>query len=262
MRQIITLAYIVWLEMSRRKELSVLFILLASLLAGLLSFDVFGLSQVTGYVKDVGLLTVWILSWILTINTAVRQLPQEEQRGTLLPLLAKPVSRLTLIIGKWVGIWSITGLSLLCFYLTVWLAVWIKGGAFDPIILTQAILLHMAALAIISSIGLALSTRLNHDAATVTTYLITGAGFLLLPRIPAVLVEAEGASSYVLYALYYLFPHFELFDLRRRLVHDWGTVSWGTFSEIILYAAFMTIAFLTLAWLGYRKRRFSRGDLL
>ncbi len=262
MRQIITLAYIVWLEMSRRKELSVLFILLATLLASLLSFDVFGLSQVTGYVKDMGLLAVWLLSWILTINTAVRQLPQEEQRGTLLPLLAKPVSRLTLILGKWVGVWSITCLSLLSFYLTVWLAVWIKGGSFNPVILIQAILLHMAALAIISSIGLALSTRLNHDAATVTTYLITGAGFLLLPRIPAVLAEAGGTTNYVLYALYYIFPHFELFDLRRRLVHDWGTVNWFTMSELFLYAVLMTVVFLSLAWLGYRKRRFSRGDLL
>ena len=83
LRQIITLAGVVWLEMVRRKELSVLLILLATLLAGLLSFDVFGLSQVTGYVKDMGLLAVWVLAWILAVNTSVRQLPQEEQRGTL-----------------------------------------------------------------------------------------------------------------------------------------------------------------------------------
>lgn len=262
MRQIFTLARIVWLEMVRRKELSVLFILLATLLASLLSFDVFGLSQVTGYVKDMGLLAVWILAWILAINTSVRQLPQELQRGTLLPLLAKPVSRLTLIIGKWLGAWSITCLSLFCFYLTVCLAVWIKGGVFNFTTLIQAILLHTAALALIASLGLAFSTRLNRDAATVTTYLITGAAFLLLPRVPAMLVEAKGTASYVLYTLYYLFPHFELFDLRRRLVHDWGSAPWSTVAEILLYAALMTSVFLTLAWLGYRKRRFSRGDIL
>jgi len=257
-----TLAGIVWLEMVRRKELSVLLILLAALLAALLSFDVFGLSQVTGYVKDMGLLAVWILSWILTINTSVRQLPQEEQRGTLFPLLAKPVSRLTLIIGKWLGAWSITCLSLVCFYLTVCLAVWIKGGAFQFATLIQAILLHAAALALISSLGLAFSTRLNRDAATVTTYLITGTALLLLPRVPAMLVETKGASSYALYTLYYLFPHFELFDLRRRLVHDWGSVNGIIVTEILLYATLMTIVFLSLAWLGYRKRRFSRGDIL
>jgi hypothetical protein len=103
---------------------------------------------------------------------------------------------------------------------------------------------------------------LNRDAATVTTYIITGAGFLLLPRIPNMLVETKGLSGNVLYAVYYLFPHFELFDLRRRLVHDWGPAQWLTLAEISLYAALMTTVFLSLAWLGYRKRRFSRGDIL
>ena len=262
MRQTFTLAGVVWLEMVRRKELSVLLILLATLLASLLSFDVFGLSKVTGYLKDMGLLVVWVLAWILAVNTSVRQLPQEEQRGTLFPLLAKPVSRLTLLIGKWLGVWSILVVALISFYLTVCLAVWIKGGRFDPATLIQAILLHSAALALITSLGLAFSTRLNRDAATVITYLVTGATFLLLPRIPTMLAEARGSASYVLFTLYYLLPHFELFDLRRRLVHDWGPAHWLIIAEILLYAVLMTGAFLTLAWLGYRKRRFSRGDVL
>lgn len=262
MKQIFTLAGVVWLEMVRRKELSVLFVLLATLLASLLSFDVFGLSQVSGYVKDMGLLAVWILSWILTVNTSVRQLPQEEQRGTLFPLLAKPVSRPTLIIGKWLGAWTIICVSLVSFYLTVWLAVWIKGGAFNLATLVQAILLHAAALAVISSLGLAFSTRLNRDAATVTTYLVTGAAIFLLPRVPALLVGTKGATSIGLFVFYYLCPHFELFDLRRRLVHDWGCAPWLTVAEILAYATLMTVVFLSLAWMGYRKRRFSRGDIL
>ncbi len=262
MKQIFTLAHIVWLEMIRQKELYVLLMLLVTLLAALLSFNVFGLAQISGYVKDMGLLAVWLLSWILTLNTAVRQLPQEEQRGTLFPLLAKPVSRLTLITGKWLGAWSIACAALACFYLTVWLAVWLKGGTFNVATLLQAILLHAAALALMSSLGVAFSTRLNQDAATVTTYLVTGAGFLLLPRIPSMLVEAKGATSYALYSIYYLFPHFELFDLRQRLIHDWAPITWVIFSELLLYATLMTVVFLSLAWLGYRKRHFSRGDIL
>lgn len=262
MSKIFTLAGVVWLEMLRRKDLSVLLILLASLLAGLLSFNVFGLSQVTGYVKDMGLLAVWILAWILAINTAVRQLPQEEQRGTLLPLLAKPVSRLTLILGKWMGAWTVTSLALVCFYMTVCLAVWIKGGRFHAATLGQALLLHTAALGLITAIALALSTRLNRDAASVITYLFTGASFLLLPRVPAILMETHSVAGFALTSIYYLFPHFELFDLRRRLVHDWGACSWLIVAELLVYAALMTGLFLALAWLGYRKRRFSRGAIL
>jgi len=262
MIQIVTLAHIVWLEMVRRKELYVLLLLLAALLAGLLSLNVFGLNGITGYVKDMGLLGVWVLSWILTINISVRQLPQEAQRGTLFPLLAKPVSRLTLILGKWLGSWFCSSFALICFYLTLVMGVWLKGGAFDAGSLFQAVILHIAALALICAWGIVLSTRLNRDAALVTTYLTTGAAFLLLPRVPAMLAGSRGLESISLYVAYYLLPHFEVFDLRRRLIHDWGRVEWGVIGEILVYACLMTVVFLTLAWLGYRKRLFSRGAVL
>jgi Cu-processing system permease protein len=262
MKQILTLAVVVWFEMMRRKDLYVLLILMATLLAGLLSFDVFGLAGVTGYVKDMGLLAVWLLAWILAINTSVRQLPQEEQRGTLFPLLAKPVSRLTLILGKWLGAWSVTGFALACLYLTLCLGIFLKGGRFDAMTLLQAVILHGAALGLVCALGIALSTRMNRDAATVTTYVVTAAAFILLPRVPSLLLGASGMMNTSLYTLYYLFPHFELFDLRRRLVHDWGCAPGFTIAGILAYAALMTLTLLLLAWLGYRKRRFSRGDIL
>lgn len=262
MRRILTLATVTWIEMLRRKDLYVLVILLAVLLATLLSINVFGLAGTTGYVKDTGLLSVWLLGWILTLNTSVRQLPDEEQKGTLFPLLAKPVSRGDLIVGKWLGAWSVTGFALLCFYLTVILGVRLKGGSFDPLTLVQAILLHLAALAVISSIGIALSTRMNRDAASVTSYVVTGAAFLLMPRIPAMLTDADRFSGTLLSALYYAAPHFELFDLRRRLIHDWGRAPWQTVAEVLVYAALLTTGFLALAWLGYRKRHFTRGAAL
>jgi ABC-type transport system involved in multi-copper enzyme maturation permease subunit len=262
MKQILTLTVVVWLEMMRRKDLYVLMILMATLLAGLLSFDVFGLAGVTGYVKDMGLLAVWLLAWILAINTSVRQLPQEEQRGTLFPLLAKPVSRLTLILGKWLGAWSVTGFALACLYLTLCLGIFLKGGRFDAMTLLQAVILHGAALGLVCALGIALSTRMNRDAATVTTYVVTAAAFILLPRVPSLLLGASGMMNTSLYTLYYLFPHFELFDLRRRLVHDWGCAPGSTVAGILVYAVLMIMTLLLLAWLGYRKRHFSRGDIL
>lgn len=261
MRQILTLASVVWIEMIRRKDLYVLLVMMAALLGWLVSFDVFGLTGVVGYIKDMGGLAVWILAWILAINTSVRQLPQELQQGTLFPLLAKPVSRLNLILGKWVGAWTLSCLALLCLILTLCMGVCIKGGRFDPMTLFQAVLLHAAALALICAIGIVLSTRMNRDAASVTTYVVTGAAFLILPKVPAMLVGAPPLTSTALYLVYYLFPHLELFDLRRRLVHDWGCIPWSTAAGLIAYAALMTLALLTLAWLGYRKRHFSRGDI-
>jgi hypothetical protein len=65
-----------------------------------------------------------------------------------------------------------------------------------------------------------------------------------------------------LLALYYLLPHFELFDLRQRLVHDWGPAPWPVVAGVLLYGALMSATFVLLAWLGYRRRRFVRGARL
>jgi ABC-type transport system involved in multi-copper enzyme maturation permease subunit len=262
MRRTWTLATIVWLEMLRRKDIYVLFIMLAALLVAMIALDAFGLGQVTGYVKDIGLLAAWLLGWILAVNAAIRQLPQEETRGTVFPLLAKPVSRWNLITGKWLGVWAVVAAATLLFYAATWGIVALKGGRFDPLTLCQACLLHIVALAVVVAIGIALSTRMNADAAGATAYVLTGAAFLVVPRIPALLAVAPGLDGTMLSGLYYLLPHFELFDMRQRLVHDWGSVSGLTLAGVVTYGALLTLGFLMLAWLGYRRKRFSRGEIL
>lgn len=262
MIRVLALAGVVWQEMVRRKDIYVLFILIAGLMVGALGLDLFGMGGVSGYVKDAGLFASWVLGWVLAVNTAVRQLPQEESRGTIFVLLAKPVSRWEVVTGKWLGAWLVVSAAVGCFYLAVWGVVLAKGGRFELLSLAQAFLLHAVALALVIAIGIAFTTRMNGDAAAALTYTVTGAAFLIMPRLPAVLIEAEGWAGVSLGVLYYLLPHFELFDLRHRLVHGWGAVSMGVFAEILLYGFLMTALALALAWLGYRHRRFSRGNLL
>jgi Cu-processing system permease protein len=257
-----TIAGIVWVEMLRKKDVYVLFILLATMLLAMAGMNVFGLGQVSGYIKDIGLLSAWLLGWILTVNTSVRLLPQEETRGTIFALLAKPVSRRDVLVGKWLGAWSVVCAAVLSFYLVTALVILMRGGAFDPVTLLQAFLLQAMALAMVAAIGVALSTRLHGDAAATLTYVVTGTTFVLLPRIPALLVAEKGPSATALLALYYALPHFELFDLRQRLIHNWGPASWAVVAGIVLYGCLMVSVFLLLAWLGYRRRRFSRGEIL
>ena len=257
-----TVSTIVWFEMLRRKDIYVLFIMLAALLVAMIALDVFGLGQVTGYVKDIGLLAAWLLGWILAVNTSIRQLPQEEMRGTIFPLLAKPVTRLELIVGKWLGAWVVVVTATLFFYLATWGIVALKGGAFNPLTLLQAFVLHVMALAVLVAIGIAVSTRLNADAAAATTYVLTGAAFAIVPNIPVLLTVTPGFRGTLLTGLYYLLPHFELFDLRRRLVHDWGPAGGFTMAGVVLYGVLLTVGFLLLAWIGYRRKRFSRGEML
>jgi ABC-type Na+ efflux pump permease subunit len=197
---------------------------------------------------------------LLVVHTAARELPQEETRRTVFALLAKPLARHELVIGKWLGCWSLVCAATLSFYALLALVVLAKGGSFEPMAAVQAILLHSCALGILAALALALSTRMNQDAAAAVSYALSAAAFLLVPQVPTLTAHAEKWQSVTLLALYQLAPHFELLDMRRRLVHDRGPIGWDTFATVAAYGALYAALLLLFAWLGYRTKRFSRGN--
>lgn len=262
MTRILTTARIVWLEMIRRKDLYVLLILLLTMLFVLMSLNIFGLGSVVRYVKDIGLLFAWLFSIVLAVNSAARQLPQEESKRTIYPLLAKPIRRGELIVGKWLGSWSITAVSTTAFYVLVSLIVKLRGGNIEMMTLLQAWLLHLGALGMITGIGLMFSTRMTYGAAASLSYIFVAAAFLVVPRVPTLVVHEEGFAMAGLLVLYYAFPHFELLDMRQCLVHEWGAAPWSVIGVVLAYAAVWVLLLLLLTWLGYRKKAFKRGAAL
>lgn len=259
MTRVLIMAGVVWLEMLRRKDVYVLLVLLLAFLIILMSLDIFGLGEVTTYVKDIGLLLAWLFAWILAVNVSARQLPQEEKQGTIFPLLAKPVGRGQVVLGKWLGAWSVASAATVVFYAILALIVAARGGRFGWLELAQGMALHFFLLGIIAALGIALSTRMHYDAAVSLTYLATLAAFLLLPRVPTLMLHAQGARRTGLLIVYYALPHLELFDMRRRLVYEWGPADSGTVAMVLVYGAMVTAMFLLLAWIGYRRKRLVRG---
>lgn len=258
MRKVFTIAWIVWIEMLRRKTLYVLGILLAACLLLLFSINVSGLGRVPGYVKETGLLLTWLLGWILSINMAVRQLPQEERRGTVYVMLARPVGRGQLILGKWLGAWVASTGAIACFYAVTILIVSLFGGKFGLASLFQAIGLHAVLLAMITAMAVMLSARMTQEAAAALSFIGSFAMFAFLPRIPAFMADTTGWRETAMLVLYTVLPHFELFDMRRRVVHLHGPIAWNTWTLIVLYGTVITAVFLIVAWLAFRNRHFSR----
>lgn len=261
MSRISTIAYVVWLEMLRKKDIYVLLVLLAVLLLALLSVDVFGLGGISGYVKDLGLLFTWLFGWILSITVSARELPAEEKQGTIYSLLAKPITRLELVLGKWLGAWSITCAATFCFYALIAGVVGLRGEHFHAETLLQGYLLHICALGMVIAIALAFSTRMNADASMSFAFSLTAAAFVVVPRVPDLLVRVEGIRATALLGLYAFLPHFELFDMRQRLVYENSAAPWRPVCFVLYYGFHMTVVFLLLAWLGYVRKKFSRGAM-
>ena len=116
MKNIFAVAGVVIKELYRRKDFYVLFILTVLICLVMASVNVFNDKQIVRYLKELCLLLIWISSLVIAITTTARQIPAEREQRTLLPLLAKPLTRTQLIFGKFLGCWLACGLVLLCFY--------------------------------------------------------------------------------------------------------------------------------------------------
>jgi ABC-type transport system involved in multi-copper enzyme maturation permease subunit len=262
MSRILVITNTVWKELLRRKDMYVMLIMLAALLYALLSVDIFGLGTTARYIMDLGLLMAWLFILIMTVNVSCRQLPDEERKGTIYPLLAKPITRGELLLGKWMGSWSVVSCATAVFYLLVAVVVKAYGGSFEWHTLAQGWVVHVAGLAAIAAMGTAFSTRLTYGAAASMSYVVVGSSLLMLPRVPEMLVAAGGARATTLLAMYYLLPHFELFDMRMRIVHERGTIPWISFIIVLAYGMALTALLLFISWLGYRRKHFERGAML
>ncbi|MDZ4199424.1 MAG: ABC transporter permease [Kiritimatiellia bacterium] len=258
MRAALVVARIVWLETIRRKEVYVLAILLGVMVAAVSLLDAFGLGGSTRHILDLGLLLAWLFSVILTLAVAGRQLPREEERGTIFVLLSKPLSRMEWLVGKMLGGWGGVFAATAVFYLLIVGLALLQGGSPDGEVALQALLLHGAALGVLTALGLALSIRVTADAAWTLTAVITAFLFFVIPEVPRLVLTADPVAGQALSVLYYSLPNLDLFDLRQRLVHDWGPVSWRVIAGVVAYAAAWMMALLALAWMAFRHRRFNR----
>src|SRR6266513_2632491 len=117
MNTIFALSSIVIKELYRRKDFYVLFVLTAVITLLLGSVQFFNDHNIVRYLKEICLLLIWISTLVVAIVTTARQIPAERELRTIFPLLAKPVSRAQVIVGKFAGCWFACGLALLTFYL-------------------------------------------------------------------------------------------------------------------------------------------------
>src|SRR5579859_7520873 len=96
-------AGIVMKELYRRKDFYVLFVMTVLICVVMASVTFFNDAKIARYLKEICLLLIWVSSLVIAITTTARQLPAEKENRTLFPLLAKPLSRTELVVGKFLG---------------------------------------------------------------------------------------------------------------------------------------------------------------
>ncbi len=255
MNKVLALAGVVIKELYRRKDFYVLFVLTALITLVMGSARFFDDPKIVRYLVEICLLLIWISAIAIAIGTAARQIPAECENRTIFPLLAKPVTRAHVIVGKFVGCWLACGIALVAFYL--FLAV-VRGSREQhwPVVhYLQALWLQWMCLAIIISMVVFGSLVFSAPSANVTISVIIVVGILLLGRhLNVVALRQPKPLDAIVYSIYFFIPHLEWYDVRDMLIHDQPLIKWAAMLGATLYAAAYSVTFLFLAGLRFRRK--------
>jgi Cu-processing system permease protein len=255
MNKALPIAGVVIKELYRRKDFYVLFILTALITLLLGGVSLFNEENSVRYVKEICLLLIWVSSLVIAITTAARQIPAERESRTIFPLLAKPVSRAQVVVGKFLGCWLACGLCLLVFYSFFGLVSAAREHHLPWLNYLQALWLHWMMLGIV--VALALFGSLIFAAPSSNGTICFVVVFTILTvghHLHRVAVGLAEPARTLLSIVYFILPHLEYFDVRDRITHDWELLPWWVLTVTTLYAAVYTVLFLYATWLVFRKK--------
>ncbi|HEY9173495.1 MAG TPA: ABC transporter permease subunit [Verrucomicrobiae bacterium] len=255
MNTLLALAQVVVKELSRRKDFYVLFVLTAVITLLLGSLNLFNDDKIIRYLKELCLLLIWISSLVIAIVTTARQLPAERESRTIFPLLAKPVTRGQVILGKFLGCWFASGIALLVFYAFFTVVICAREGQWPLANYFQALWLHAMMLAVVIALALLGSLLFSASSANTTICFIVVVGILLVGgHLNTVALQMAKPASTLLYTVYFAIPHLEIFDVRDLVIHNHELIGWVDCLLATVYAA-VYAAFLLVAsaWLFRRK---------
>jgi len=256
MKTIWALSGVVIKELYRRKDFYVLFILTIVICVIMASVNIFNDNQIIRYLKELCLLLIWISSLVIAITTTARQIPAEREQRTLLPLLAKPLSRAQLIFGKFLGCWLACGLVLVCFYAFFGALAASREHTWPLLNYFQAAFLHWIMLGVVIALTLLGSLVFAAPSSNSTICFVIVTSIMCIGRyLDAVALSLPEPRRSIVYSLYYAIPHLEIpFEMRNLIVHDWPLIGWNFVALDALYLLAYTAVFLVAACLVFRRK--------
>ena len=254
LRQIKALVKLSFLELWRRNDIFGLLVLGLALMVPLSMASPFGAEGASRYLDEMALLLIWGFSLFIALGAGQRLFPPEFESRTIYPLLAKPISRGRLLVGKYLGAVAASWSALAFFYVLFIGSVILRGGGFSAE-LPQALVLHFAFVALAVAVSLFGSLLVTASANLTLSSVVLVGMFFFGRKLPAYADTVAAPVSWLVKAAYVLAPHTEFFDMRQRLIHGWGAVEIPVFFTVLGYAFVYVVMLLSLSSVVLRKKR-------
>jgi ABC-type transport system involved in multi-copper enzyme maturation permease subunit len=253
MNSVFAIAGVTIKELVRRKDFYVLFVLTALIALLMASIRIFKEDALRG-IQEICLLLIWLSGLMIALGTAARQMPAERDNRTIFPLLAKPVTRWQVLLGKFLGCWLACGGALVIFYVCFWLMSASNEHEWRVLNYFAAAWMQWMLLAVVIAMTLYGSFIFTAPSSNGTVVLLLVVGILLLGQhLNQIASEMGGSIGAFLYALLLALPQVEFFDA-REMIFDRALPDWRYCAAVSLYGLIYAAAFLVAAWIRFRRK--------
>jgi ABC-type transport system involved in multi-copper enzyme maturation permease subunit len=256
MNAIFALASVVIKELYRRKDFYVLFIMTVLITLTMASANLFHDDRITGYLKEICLRLIWVSGLVMAVGTAARQIPAERESRTIFPLLAKPVTRAHVVVGKFLGCWLACGIALIVFYLFLGVVIASHEHELRLVNYLQAIWMHWVFLGVVIAMVLLGSMIFAAPASNATLCIIIVLGIVLVGQhLGQFAMQVREPLRTIIQGLYFTMPHLEyFFDPQDFIIFKIGMVEWKFIAMASFSAAAYSAFFLLAAWVFFRRK--------
>ena len=205
-----------------------------------------GTPQAARFITDLGLQLGSLLASLLVIFMGARQLTMEIELRTIYPVLAKPVTRDQVLLGKMLPTW-LMGVAAMALFTLATLALTPRLPYQHAGVLAQALLLKAGSLALLTALTAWLSLCLP---AAVS---ILAAGLVFFLGAPALNMAVQFAGGGAIRALAGLLPDPALLQQFGRYVDGGAALSLAGLAGFVVYALLWTGIFGALASWRFRR---------
>jgi Cu-processing system permease protein len=218
-------------------------------------------------IKDLGLAATLIFGLFIAVFIGIGLVSKEVERRSIYSLLAKPIERTHVVLGKYLGLalTLVVNVAIMTAALYVVLA-YMRWGvdpaverswdapALDPRLL-QAILLILVELLVVTAIALFFSTFSTPLLSAALTFGLVVAGHFSADLRNLQDVVESGFAQGIARGVYWVIPNLAQFDVKAQVVHG-QTVPAGYLALTMGYALLYVAMLLVVACFVFSRRDF------
>jgi ABC-type transport system involved in multi-copper enzyme maturation permease subunit len=264
MRQVVLVAGAVFRESVRDRVPYSMVLFAVGLMAASFLISQLTAGQDLKIIKDLGLAALSLFGMLIAIFLGIGLVSKEVERKSIFGLLAKPITRAQLVIGKYAGlvatlVINLTVMTLAFYAVLAYMSYSIpavpgRPAALDPRMLI-AIVLIVAEVAVITAVALFFSTFSSPLLSAVLTLGLWVAGhFNADLRNFGDVVDSPSVAA-IARGLYYTLPNLAPFDVKAEVVHGMP-ISLRHVVLTLLYAVLYASVLLMASVAIFRRRDF------